>query len=328
MKVLLVCADNAESSFASQCRDAFAKLGCDIQTFNYRMLQLHRFAPTAKLVNALLLRKARQFKPQLMLVIKGEALLPGTVQQICALGVKTANWILDEPFGKFGKYNRVTNMAEYDHLFLFDAFYAKELAKQGMPASYLSVGADPKLHREIVPVAERTYTCDLRFMGSHLPNREQLFTKLADFDFRISGYRWNTVPKRSPLFPHIERDVLKANKRTADVAAMCRLFNLSRINLNLHHAQAVEGGASLRLFECSATNSFLISDYNPGLEKLYKPDKEIVYYRDAAELRRKIDYYLAHDTQRLRIARAAQRRTLKEHKVVDRIRTLLKAVKV
>ena len=328
VRTLLVCADNAPSSFAAQCRNAFAQLGHEISTFNYRQFQLHRSSITASLMNLMLKRTVLAVQPELVLVIKGEAIQAGTISNIRKAGITTANWILDEPFGKFGKFNRVTNLNEYDHVFSFDDGVAQQLTKQGIPAAYLPVGADPALHHEVVQVAKRKYQREVAFMGSHHPKREELFTKLSTvgIPITVSGYRWNTVAKNSPLAAHIEPEVFKANKSVKDCELMCRYFNLTKINLNLHHAQAVRGGASLRLFECTATNSFLMCDNLPGLDRLYKPNKEMVFYNDAADLRRKIEYYLAHDAERNKIANAGQQRTLKEHKVVDRVREIVQTM--
>ncbi|HLC66916.1 MAG TPA: glycosyltransferase, partial [Candidatus Nanoarchaeia archaeon] len=275
-------------------------------------------------------RAVRTVCPDLIFVIKGEAIRPGVISAFAAQGITTANWILDEPFGKHSKFNRVRNLPEYHRVFCFDDRIAQQLQKWGISASYLPVGADPALHHEIIPVSERHYERDVAFLGSHHPQREQLFTTLARSGIRlsVSGYRWNQVPKSSPLFPVIDPRTLRANKTLRDAEAMCRYFNLTKINLNLHHAQAIGAGASLRLFECGATNSFLISDYKPGLEKLYRPNREIAFYRTADELKQKISYFLAHDAERLRIAKAGQRRTLRNHTVLQRIQTVLKTLHI
>lgn len=323
--ILFVCADSFPSSFAHQCKSAFQQLGHEVTAFNYRAFHLHRFAIGRKLISAQLLRVARNVKPDALITIKGEALLPGTITNIRKLGIPTANWILDEPFGKFSPFNRVQNMAEYDRLFLFDDDYAEQLTAKGMDARYLPVGVDPTLYTEQIPVADRQYLSDVGFIGSHHPQREALFTKLAEagVDLRVSGYRWNTVPKTSPLSPHLDPQVLKANARLADLREMCRQFNLTRINLNLHHAQAIGAGASLRLFECTATNSFLMSDHKPGLEKLFKPDREMVFYRTTAELLDRITYYRSNDSARLKIAAAAQKRLLRDHQIIHRMKAIL-----
>src|SRR3989344_4100083 len=219
VNVIFVCADRSPSSFAHQCKTALEQLGHQVVPFNYRAFHLHRFALGRNLVSAQLLRTARTRKPDALITIKGEALLPGTIAQIGKLGIPTANWILDEPFGKFSSFNRVQNMAEYDHLFLFDDHYAEQLTAKGMDATYLPVGVDPALYAEQVPVAERQYRNEVGFIGSHHPQREVLFTKLAEagVDLRVSGFRWNTVPKTSPLSRCIDPQVLRANTRLADL---------------------------------------------------------------------------------------------------------------
>jgi spore maturation protein CgeB len=49
----------------------------------------------------------------------------------------------------------------------------------------------------------------------------------------------------------------------------------------------------------------------------------VVTYRDLDELRRQLDYYLAHPDEARAIGRNAQRRALKEHTLRHRIEEML-----
>jgi len=45
------------------------------------------------------------------------------------------------------------------------------------------------------------------------------------------------------------------------------------------------------------------------------------------DLKEKIDYYLEHDKEREKIARAGQRRTLRDHTYKNRVKDIIKIIK-
>jgi spore maturation protein CgeB len=328
-KILLVWSDDCEEpSLGFQCRKALLNLGYDVQVFNFRKFQFHRFGISNILLNKLLVKSINSYDPDMVLVDKGDSILPGTLKKIDRQNKLIVNWCLDEPFGKFGRFNKVNNIEEYDVFLMFDKYYSELLTKKGINAPYLPVGGDPDIHREIIPVNKREYICDLSFIGSHHPNREKLLQSIADLNIKIWGYRWYDVDKNSPLYPKIQKTIIKGNRSIQGAYEMCKYFNLSKINLNVHHAQAVKGGVNLRLFEISLTNSFMMSDYQEGIEKLFKLDKEIVCFQNASELRKLANYYLENEEERLKIAKAAQKRSLQDHKIIDRMKELIKLVKL
>ena len=330
-KVLLIWSDDCEyPSLGFQCKKAFQKLGFEVDVFNFRMLQMHRFDISNNILNKLLIKKINSKDYDLVLVDKGDTILPGVLKKVNRNNKLIVNWCLDEPFGKFGRFNKVRNIGEYDYFFMFDKYYSELLIEKGINAPYLPVGADPEIHKEIVPVKKRKYICDVSFIGSHHPNREKILNGISDYNLKVWGYRWKDINKNSPLYPKVQNYVIKGNRTKEGAFEMCKYFNLSRINMNMHHAQAVKGGVNLRIFEVLMTNSFLISDYQEGIEKLFKLDKEIVCYdkNNIKELRRKLDYYLENKEERLKIAKAGQERALKEHKIIDRVNELIKVIKL
>jgi len=78
----------------------------------------------------------------------------------------------------------------------------------------------------------------------------------------------------------------------------------------------------MRLFEATACGALMITPYVPYLEELFDLGKEIVIYEDLYDLLDKINYYLKHEGERKKIAKAGQKRTLRDHtydKRVDKI---------
>jgi len=83
----------------------------------------------------------------------------------------------------------------------------------------------------------------------------------------------------------------------------------------------------MRMFEATACGSLLITQEVPYLDELFEIGKEIVVYSTMRELTEKIDYYLEHDKEREKIARAGQRRTLRDHTYKNRVKDIIKIIK-
>ena len=60
-----------------------------------------------------------------------------------------------------------------------------------------------------------------------------------------------------------------------------------------------------------------------NLNDLFKVGKEVIEYTDTKDLVKKIKYYLDHEDERIKIARAGQTRTLKEHSYENRMREII-----
>jgi len=90
------------------------------------------------------------------------------------------------------------------------------------------------------------------------------------------------------------------------------IFNKSKININFSRNEGVLQIKG-RDFEIPMCGGFLITEYNPELEKYFKIGKEIETYRDNKELLDKIIFYSNNDKKREKIARAGYRRTQENH---------------
>ena len=103
---------------------------------------------------------------------------------------------------------------------------------------------------------------------------------------------------------------------------MYRILARSRIVVN-RHIDAAEGHANnMRLYEATGAGAMLLTDAGSNLGELFEPGREVVVYDGAGDLVAKLDHYLAHDDERVAIARAGQERTLREHTYGRRIEEL------
>ncbi len=99
------------------------------------------------------------------------------------------------------------------------------------------------------------------------------------------------------------------------------LYQRAKIGFNLHNRGKYTVG-SYRLFELPANGVMQISDGDEHLGAFFADGDEIVGYRDADvdDLIGKIEYYLKHEAERLRIARNGYRRTMRDYRIADVLR--------
>jgi len=92
---------------------------------------------------------------------------------------------------------------------------------------------------------------------------------------------------------------------------------------------SIAGDVNMRVFEGTAAGALVLTDsVGNGLGDLFEIGREIVVYRDDAELLEKIAYYLTHQEEREEIACAGYRRTHAQHTYAHRVRTVLEVTAV
>lgn len=90
------------------------------------------------------------------------------------------------------------------------------------------------------------------------------------------------------------------------------LYN-SKIAINRHIKSSENFANNMRLYETTGVGTMLLTDRKSNLGKLFKVGSEVEDYGSKEEMVEKINYYLKHDDKRLKIAKAGQRRTLRDH---------------
>jgi len=67
------------------------------------------------------------------------------------------------------------------------------------------------------------------------------------------------------------------------------------------------------MFQATGMGACLLTDTGNNMSDLFDEDTEVVTYSSTEECVEKLDYLLKHDDKRREIARAGQRRTLRDH---------------
>ena len=299
-----------------QMKLTLQNIGHDVVTFNYRKWHLQHISVMNRLMNKMMVRAAQRIRADLVLVSKGEALLPGTISSIKKAGIATAMWCTDEPFGELMPFNKLSNIGEYDAFFCYGDNYIDRIRQYNPNTYLLPAAAEVTLvHREQIPLEKREFPYDINLVGTAYPNRVNLLSQITNHKLLIAGPGWQGAPEhlRSIARPAVSEQ------------QMVRLFNQAKIVLNPYGASPLFLFPNPRTFEIPASRSFQMTDKN--VRNYFTPGKEVVTYNDMQEFRELVEYYLDRDEERLKITQAGYERVMKEHTMKHRMENLLQILK-
>ena len=277
--------------------------------------------------------KAASFMPELIIAIAQAPLTPNIIQRLKGGGASVAFWFVED-FRTLLYWKDVA--PHYDYFFTIQrGDFFDELKKIGAKNYYyLPQACSPDIHKKITMTEDdkKLYSSDISFMGAGYYNRRVFFQGLMDFDFKIWGTEWDYM---SPLARHIQKPALNSfhgNGERLSPDEYVKIFNASKINLNLHSSSYHEGVdpsgdfVNPRTFELASCGAFQLVDYRTELDNLFKVDEEIICYRDLRELRGKIKFYLEHTEEREKISENARIKALKFHAFENRMEEMLSCI--
>ena len=263
-----------------------------------------------------------QHKPDMVLAMAQAPLETSVVSRIREMKIPVAFWYVED-FRTLKYWERIAPYYDYFFTIQRGEFFEK-LAKAGANnVTYLPQAASPDTHRpiEITKDEQGKYGSDISFMGAGYKNRQEFFKGLMDYDFKIWGTEWNLGDSIGSL-------VQNRNQRMKPEEYV-KIFNASKINLNLHSSSLLSGIDQVgdfvnpRVFEIAACKAFQLVDARAELPPLMEAGKEIETYNSLSELREKIDFYLTHDAEREKIAEAGYKRVLADHTFERRMEDML-----
>jgi len=337
---------------------ALGQLGCTVEVFYYirtgvtRQVQLGRkwlatLLGREKKVTSPWIRKlywrwtgvragsslivaAREFSPDVVLVLKGEILKPRTLALLRqGTGASLAAWWVDDPFAmerQDGWRNAVTCLPLYDHVFVFDKQYFSPLKKRGVKRlTFLPCAADPEFYRpqDIADSERGAYAATVSLVGMYYENRGRVVEQLLDEPgLRVWGTGWewffnNRLGKAGRT--RVGGDVLRPDE-------VSKVYSSSVVNLNTHHPQSQNGGLNSRAFEIPAAGAFQLTDYVNGMEELLEPGREVAVYMTPQQVPELVRRYINDPDSRNRTARAGYERVLAQHTYRHRMATILSSL--
>ncbi len=275
--------------------------------------------PWWRKANLHLIQMVDQCKPDLLLIIGTHGVRAGTLAQIRVRHPHLPFYCLypDSPHNL--DTDRINCLPFLDRLMTSSPAWAPAFRTLGArEVVYLPFAADTILHQPAAYVDHSSLTHDVAFIGTWRSEREDLLSQLADYDLAIWGSKYwkQRTQAHSPIKS-------KWGGRPLIGPEFAQACAQSKIMLNIMDPISWPG-PNMRTFELPACGAFALTERSESVLDLFHEGKTIECFADAAEAREKIEYYLTHETERLRIARAAHEYvTQAGHTYLDRVRTLL-----
>jgi spore maturation protein CgeB len=323
MRWLIVMPFDRPGHMGVDFADELRALGHEVRTFAYRRDNtLYKNTGSKALYQRWIARRldrvGRQWRPQLTLVIKGGPFGPEFIARFRErIDTRVVNVFPDNPL----------LMIPFECIEAYDLFFTKEryalrcLQQAGLRnLCYLPMYCVPAQHHPVTLTdAERArYGASLSFVGSRYPYRERFVRELASYGPRLWGGGWARA--RDPRVR-----AMVAGGPVWGRHKLC-VYSGSTLSLNQHHPMNDIVGVNTRTFELAAAGACQVVDFKEDLATLFKPGEELVAYRDLADLRRQLDYHLAHPDEAAAIGANARRRALAEHTLRHRIEEIVAAV--
>lgn len=308
----------AEAFEAPSFHGAFTALS-DLSVSSEHLSQLEN--GFLQVVSQAILARVDAFEPDLVLSLAQAPLSSQALRRLRRDGVPTAMWFVED-WRIFTYWKAFAPLYDTFAIIQEDPFFA-ELGKVGQEnALYLPLAADPAFHTpvELTSVERRTFGSDVSFMGAGYPNRRQAFRQLIKYDFKIWGTEWEGDPT-------LDRHVQMGGRRISPEECV-KIFNATRINLNLHSSvkasELVVPGdfVNPRTFELASCGAFQLVDERALLPEMFHSD-ELATFTSMPELIERIDHFLAHPDERAAYAARGRERVLAEHTYAHRMQSLI-----
>lgn len=265
-------------------------------------------------------------KPDLVLTFYGARLQREIMENIHNAGYKTAIWLVDDPYEID---NTVTFAIYFDYVFTIEENCIPIYKNAGVKnVHWLPLGTLPSRFKPMN--VESKYHSDICIVGTAFNNRLEIVDTLADYllskNTKIIGRWWENLNNYQKLSSIIINQLIPPEE-------IVKYYNGAKININIHRIFNIFNQRNIpaqtpnnRTFDIAACSAFQLIDYREKLDQFYTPNEEIIIFQNAADLMRKIEYYLTNETERKKIAQLAAEKTLKKHTFRHKIKKLINII--
>ncbi len=293
---------------------------------NRSFKDIHRFLDSLPLISkasnqekldSILEMQIKQFKPNIILNIAMES-----VESKFFKKIKEKYPFVVMVIGQHAAHitENMKDLSGYDLIVSSLPHYIELFRRHKVKSKYLSLAFESTILPRLSKGKRKYEICHIGGYGAIHNQRNKILEKIAmkvKIDFW--GYNTNNLNKNSPI--------LRNYHGLAWGSDMYNIFYNSKITLNAHITKVAGNFANnMRLYEVTGCGSLLITDHKSNIKQLFRVGKEIVTYKSVDELIKKVNYYLSHEKERKKIARAGQERTLKEHTYYNRMKKIINII--
>lgn len=256
-----------------------------------------------KYINNQYIKTLTDFRPKIILSIKGESILPKTLQYVSkVLCARTALWFPDDP--RFFRSLSSRIAPYYDYVFSSSSNGVKMYREKNENSYRLPFGCDNEIHKREEWDSKPNERAI--FVGTFSPKRFRLLKYLINqgINIDIVGKYWRYfLPSR------VLSDGIYG-------FSLANLYQKYAITINIHENEKY--GPNMRTFEVTGSGGTLLTDRVDGIEEYFREGKEVLIYRDKMEMARIITDLTKRNDQLLDIARNGYKRSHKYY-TYDRI---------
>lgn len=302
--------------------------GIDKLSLWYRGMNKLGYPPDRTQVNKKMLQIAREQKPKLIWIEKGLMVKPRTLKQIKRIDpdIMLVFYSTDNMSKRHNQsayfqgclpiYDWICQYAYFDEKNWIKVWFHQMGAKRVL---FTDGAYDRETHHPLsVTREDRIWLgADVIFVGSFEEDRAQQMLYLAqnDVSVRIWGGRWERWQEQHPNLKIEGHPVYGEDYVKALCASKIALGFLRKVNDDLQTG---------RTMEIPACGAFMLAERTREHLRLFEEGEEAEFFDSKKELLKKVRYYLEHDEERERIAKAGRKRCVESgYSHHDRLKYIL-----
>jgi spore maturation protein CgeB len=190
---------------------------------------------------------------------------------------------------------------------------------QKSPLLDLSARVEEKIRTTVLPAG--LSPAKAAFVLKHLVSyfyRKRLIVSLCRTypDFMVFGDQWWLLD--------LPRE--KISTAVGYYINLSRTYQQTKVNVDVNRV-VIREGLTQRVFDCLASGSFVITSKKSVLPEFFETQgqgREVVMFESEHQLKELIDFYAAHDDERMAIVQRGRKRVLAEHTYDHRIQTIFR----
>lgn len=165
---------------------------------------------------------------------------------------------------------------------------------------------------------DKRYGAEILALCYKLANLDRV-TLLKESASRFDTYLYTNEEVKLEEFPGLK---LRGPVYEDD---LYRAYYASKINLNVT-IRSIETGIPQRIFDIMAVGGCVFSNYQEEIPEMFVPDKDIIVYSCMDEYLSKVEYYLKHEKERLRVCVNGYERVKNEYNYPKQLEKMINTV--